>query len=284
MTMDRRTFLKAAAAAPCVFGLCELFAQDAPAGPEWFRQALARMKERKLYGVVIVAPEAAPEQLELGRQLRDLVDEDYPDVHEHFLTGVFVVMTPALAASSGVRKADEKENRFLLDPEGKRAAADKPEAKTFETPAAFAASFGSFLHGESGERLKARAEELAASAPAEVAAALRDLGADALETRDRASGTLSARAKELIPLYAWKRRTAADSEVSSRLRSIIERQYLAGSRLPFGTRAPKFIETCGGLMELPQEMETNEKDVAVDCGMGRIDDARVRKFLRFLTK
>src|SRR5262245_32020321 len=153
MSLDRRTFLKSVAAAPCIFGLRQLLAQEPDARPAWFKQALARMKERKLHGVVIVAPAAEPEQLELGRRLWDLLDGDFPEVHELFLTGVFVVMTPALAEASGVRKAGEKEDRFILEPEGKRVAADTRDAKAFDTPAGFVASFAPALYGESGERL-----------------------------------------------------------------------------------------------------------------------------------
>ncbi|HZL72595.1 MAG TPA: hypothetical protein VFC86_09050, partial [Planctomycetota bacterium] len=150
MSLDRRTFLKAAAAAPCIFGLREIFAQEPDARPEWYKQALARMKERKLHGVVIVAPAAEPEQLELGRRLWVLLDGDFPEVHELLLTGVFVVMTPALAESAGVRKADEKEDRFLLDPEGKRIASDIRDATAFDKAGGFVASFAPVLFGESG--------------------------------------------------------------------------------------------------------------------------------------
>jgi hypothetical protein len=242
--MDRRAFLSILAGAPVVFGLREVLAQEQDLRPEWFKQALARMKERKLHGVVIIAPADEAEQLELGR--------------------------------------------VLWDPNGRRIAADACGAKVFESPSSFASSFSPFLHGESGDRLKSRGEESGAAAPAEVRKALVDLGAEDIETRDRATDALLARAAELAPFYAWKRRTATDPEIGARLRSILERHFKAKakerpeSRLPFGTREPKFTEGCGGLMEVPLELEG--KDYAVDCGMGRIDGDRVRKFLRFLTK
>jgi hypothetical protein len=286
--MDRRAFLSILAGAPVVFGLREVLAQEQDLRPEWFKQALARMKERKLHGVVIIAPADEAEQLELGRRLWDVLEADAPDAHELLLTGVFIVMTRALAASSGACKAEEKDDRVLLDPNGRRIAADACGAKVFESPSSFASSFSPFLHGESGDRLKSRGEESGAAAPAEVRKALVDLGAEDIETRDRATDALLARAAELAPFYAWKRRTATDPEIGARLRSVLERHFKAKakerpeSRLPFGTREPKFTEGCGGLMEVPLELEG--KDYAVDCGMGRIDGDRVRKFLRFLTK
>jgi len=288
MSLDRRAFLKLTAAAPCIFGLRQLLLQETDARPEWYKQALSRMKERKLHGVVVISPAADPEQLQLGRQLWTLLNGDFPEAHELFVTGVFIVVTPALAGATGVRTAEEKENRFLLDPDGKRISADSVEPKAFESADGFVASFAPLLHGESDKRLKARADELAATAPTAVHNAIRDLGAEDIETRDRASAALLDRVAELAPYYAWSRRRATDAEIASRLRSILERHFMAkakdrpDSRLPFGTREPKYVEGCGGLMEVPQEFEG--KDYAVDCGMGRIDDTRVRKFLRFLTK
>jgi len=288
--MDRRTFLKAAAAAPCIFGLRELFAQEADKGSEWYRQALARMKERKLHGVVVIAPEPEADQLALGRQLWDLLDGDFPEAHELFLTGVFVVMTPALAESSGVRKADDKADRILLDPDGKRIAADTRDPNAFETAERFVKAFGPFLHGDAGERLKPRADELLASAPADVVTRLRDLAAEDIETRERATGTLAAWAEKFVPLYVWKRRTATDPEVRARLLAIIERNYLAapkdkpGARLPFGTRVPIFAGAgCGGLREV---IEGDKEDTGrmVACGMARVEEPKIRMFLRFLAK
>jgi len=290
MGLDRRTFLKAAAAAPCIFGLREIFAQEPDARPEWFKQALARMKERKLHGMVVIAPRSEEEQLALGRQLWDLLEGDFPEVHELLLTSVFVVMTPALAEASGVRKADETEDRFVLDPEGRRVAADTRDAKAFDTAAGFVASFGPFLHGNSWERLKARADELEKAAREDVPAALRKLGSEEIEEREWASGILLAWADKMAPLYAWKRRTATDPEVVARLKSVVERHFhtlaptVQGAQLPFGTRTPRFTNGgCGRRREV-LEIESKDSEEMVACGMARIDDSKVRMFLRFLTK
>jgi hypothetical protein len=290
MSMDRRTFLKAAAAAPCIFGLRELFAQETETRPEWFRKALDRMKERKLHGVVVLAPEADPKQLEFGRTLWLFLEGDFPEAHELFLTGVFIFMTPAAAEASGIRKPDEKETRFLLDPDGKRIAADSCGPTVFTRVDEFTASFASFLYGSSDQRLKARADEQGASAAAGVHTALLDLGADELEARDKATHILAGRAADLIPFFAWKRRTATDPEVASRLKSIIERHFRSladdapGARLPFGTRIPKFAN--GGCGSRREVVENEPKDTGpmVACGMGRVDEPRIQMFLRFLAK
>lgn len=291
--MDRRTFLKAVAAAPCIFGLRELFAQEGPSSPEWFRAALARMKERKLHGVVLIAPERLePDQRLMGTALRELLDGDHPDAHELFLGGVFIAMTPALAAASGLLKADEKGNRILLDPEGRRLALDATGPEVLETADAFTTSFEPFLFGKDGEWLKGRAEELEKNAPEDLRGALRDLGSEDIAIRERASGVLKVHAPDYHPLFAWNRRNAPDPEVRFRLRSILVHLYQSarkesfGPRLPYGTRIPQFVEGgCGSMVELA-EGEKKQKDGGemVACGMGRIEDPKVRLFLRFLTK
>lgn len=290
--MDRRAFLAVVAGSPLVFGLRDLFAQDSARAPEWYRAALARMKERKLHGVVIIAPgRVEPDQLDLGRRLRELLEGDSFEAHEVFLGGVFIVMVPALAEGCGLRKADERVDRILLDPEGRKIAAEAGDPKAFESAEAFATSFGGFLHGPAAERLKSRSEALLAAAPDEILGALRDLGAESLETRERASGILRAREPEYQPLLAWTRRNSPDPEVRARLKSILEQVYSNarkkdfGPRLPYGTRSPLFVEGCGGLIEVPSDVkEGDETNVVVDCGMGRIDGPKIRTFLRFLTK
>jgi len=291
--MDRRFFLKALAAAPCVFGLSELFAQEAAPSPEWLRVALARMKERKLHGVVLIAPERIePDQRLMGTALRELLEGDHAEAHELFLGGVFIAMTPSLAAASGILKADEKGNRVLLDPEGGRLALDATDLEVFEKPAVFTTSFEPFLFGKDRERLKARAEELEKSAPRELSAAFRDLGSEDIAVRERATGLMKAHAADYHPLFAWKRRIEPDAEVRFRLRSILENLYQGarkdafGPRLPYGTRIPKFVEGgCGSMDELPEgEKELKDDRGMVACGMAVMDEPKVKLFLRFLTK
>src|SRR4051812_6625627 len=76
MNPDRRTLLKTVAAAPLVFGLRELFAQDAPAGrPEWFDAALQRMSGLGRFGVVLVVPDPL--------ELKPAPAAPAPHEHEH---------------------------------------------------------------------------------------------------------------------------------------------------------------------------------------------------------
>jgi hypothetical protein len=294
MTMDRRTFLKtAAAAAPCIFGLRELFAQEgtpASTAPAWFKEALARMKERKLHGVVLIAPATAAEEKALGMALWDLLDGDHAAAHELFTGGVFIGMSPAIAVACGLRKEGEKENRILLDPEGMRVVAESFASEALKTGDAFAGSFEPFLFGKEAERLKARAEELLKTSPDELRSGLRELGGEDIEVRERAAATVQGHAADYHPLYSWLRRSAPDAEVRSALRSILERLYQSakkdafGPRLPFGTRVPKFVEGgCGGWREAPMD-EKDDKGSMVACGMARIEEPKVRLFLRFLTK
>ena len=292
MSLDRRAFLSIVAGSPFIFGLPELLAQEAPRGPEWFRKALAAMKERKLHGVVLITPKDEAGQKLLGQQLRTLVEGESTEVHEILLTGIFIVMVPELAVEAGLKKADEKETRFLLSPDGKRIAAEEGDPKAFEKPEAFCASFEPFLNGADQERLRTRAKEImSADLLDDVSNSLRDLGDESIEKRSKASAYLESRGSGLHPLLAWTRRTSTDAEVRGRVRSILERAYNAakpretGPRLPYGTRSPLFIQGCGGEMECPQEWEKDDgRDVGVDCGMGRIGDEKVVKFLRFLTK
>jgi len=293
MTMDRRTFLKAAAAAPCIFGLRQLFAQEAVAAataPDWFKAALARMKERKLHGVVLIAPATPGEEKALGMALWDLLDGDHGAAHELFTAGVFIGMTPRIAAACGLRKEGERENRILLDPDGTRIAAEIYTSETLATGEAFAKSFEPFLFGKERELLKARAEEANKSAPDELRLALRDLAAEGIETREQAASTVLAQAADYHPLYSWLRRTSPEAEVRSALRSILERHYQEakkeafGPRLPFGTRVPKFVPGgCGGMREVPENGKEDTGSMEA-CGRARIEEPKVRVFLRFLTQ
>jgi len=282
----------AAVAAPCIFGLRELFGQDTVAtstSPGWFKDALARMKERKLHGVVLIAPAGLAEEKALGMALWDLLDGDHAAAHELFTGGVFIGMSPQIAAACGLRKEGEKENRILLDPEGARIAAEVFAPEALKSGDAFAASFEPFLLGKDAERLKSRAEELLKRAPDELRSALRELGGEDIEIRERAAVTLQPYAADYHPLFAWLRRSAPDAEVRSALRSILERLYQSakkddfGPRLPFGTRVPKFTSGgCGGMREVAENGEDTGSMVA--CGRGSIEAPKVRMFLKFLTK
>src|SRR5690349_16771144 len=104
MVVSRRTFLTLAAGAPAMLGLKECFSAEktdvsprsnfAQPPPPWYQAGLLRMRERKLHGVVLIAPGAAPvEQRVAGSALWRLLEGPDPDVHELFMAGVFIGMT-----------------------------------------------------------------------------------------------------------------------------------------------------------------------------------------------
>jgi len=291
--IERRTFLSFVGftAMPALFGLPRLsFCQDADKGPAWFQSALKKMKELGMPGIILVRPTHPMEQQELGFGLWDIVDSQNPDAHEIFLTSAFICLTPELAERVGVRKADEKSNRFLLDAEGKRVVADIVTVETFARPDAFAASFAPFLHGRELQRLKERVAPLRRTLPDEARQAIELLDSEQVEVRDRAAGTLMKIGAAWHPLLALEHRTTSSEEVRARLKSILEAIYQGHAtkkedgRLPYGTRKPEFKEHgCGGWYEVS---ESDKEDVSsmVDCGMGRMSDAKVRILLRFLAK
>src|SRR5262245_4219499 len=116
--MNRRDFLRGATAAPLIFGLPTLFAQDEASRPAWLEAAFKRMKDNGLPGLVLVAPAAEDERRSLGEQLLKLVEQPNDDVRELFLETVVICMPPDLARKHG------DGNRLLLSPRGEKIAAD----------------------------------------------------------------------------------------------------------------------------------------------------------------
>jgi hypothetical protein len=319
MKTGRRAFLVQAAAIPGIFGLRELFAQEAASGtPGWFQKALQRMKETGRCGVVIVAPDQikiAPKKLDekllkqlegkeelrarleelycyqdvakadasrrlLGSTLWILANEDFPAAHELLCEAVFICVTSEIADRT-VRKTGDKRNRFLLDPVGHLLAADSVEAAVLENPEKFAPSFAPFLHGEGDVRLRERATAIQKGLDAEIVQALSQLTTDSADERDAATAVLVRRAESIAPFLVHFSLTAPGAEERGRAKDALTRYFAstmedaAGPRLPFGAYLPKFVESCAGLQL--------EKDVALDCGLGRAP-RKSRKFLLFLLK
>ena len=289
--MDRRTFLSALLAAPCVsFAGRFSFCQEADKGPEWYRAALRSMTERRSPGIVLVGPIALEDQSTLGLGLWAAVDGKCTDAHEIFLTSAFICLTPDLAAQVGLRKPDEKANRILIDGDGRRLAADLVPLDVFAKPETFAVSFDAFLHGADLARLKERAARARKSLPEEARLAIELLDSENVESRDRAVGTLQKLSPDFFCVFALEHRTTASAEVRGRLKSILESQYQAAAtdkvdgRLPYGTRLPEFKEgSCGGVREIPDPAPEDGGEM-IRCGMARISDPDVKKLLRFLTK
>ena len=269
--MDRRTFLSALLAAPCVsFAGRFSFCQEADKGPEWYRAALAKMKELGTPGIVYITPSTLQEQEAIGEGLWKVIEAPSPDAHEVFLASAFICLTPELAERVGIRKAGEKKNRFLLDPDGKCVRANTVKRSDFENPGTFCESFIPFLHGIDLWRLKERFATAHASMAEEAKVAMQELEAEAVDARDRAAQILLKHAATLLPVYAWERRHSAVVEVRAQLAGIIEKHFQSlkdDRRLPYGTSA---------------------SEVAVDscplCGRLRVSDPKVKKLLRFLTK
>ena len=261
--MDRRTFLGQAAAAPMVFGLAELFA-DEKATTSWYDAALERMKETRRYGILLVIPAEAKARETLGNALLARIEGPDAGAHELLCEAIFICVAKP---PDGV-----KGNRILLDPDGKRVASDTVKPTVFATDKGFVKSFRPFLHGPDNKRLRVHAESIRRDAPDEVRNALESLDARAIRDRDRATSTLSRHAEKTMPLLVYTGISALSLEARMRARSVITILYqnsatsTPGPRLPYGTtRLVEAVDSC-----LP-------------CGRSIIRHP-ARRFLRFLAK
>lgn len=300
--MNRRRFLRNAAALPFVFGLRDLLGQDADAGrPDWHLAAFRRMKETGRNGVVIVVPDPERDELvseavgggtKITRVLQDaarrrvglalwtLANEEHPGAHAIFTEAVFVCMTSELADRL-VRRPGDPKNRFLLDPEGRTIAADTVDATVLESPEAFTPSFTRFLHGGDGARLRERAEAVGKTLDDRLRKSLSRLSSESAEERDAAQAAILERADSIAPFLVQQSIAAPEAETRGRLKDVLASLYApgregaAGFRLPYGSYLPEFAEACGHLRL--------KEEAAVECGLGRAP-LRSRKFLRFLAK
>jgi hypothetical protein len=272
MMLSRRVFLAGAASAPFIYGLRELLSQEPKWEPDWYALARGRMKETGRFGVVLVVPDDKAGRERLGNALQALIEDEAEGPRELFCEAVFVCVTPEIARAC-VREAGERENRFLISPEGKRLAASKYQIALLEDPGWFLKSFGEFVHGDKGERLKERAGAIRAGLGEDVKRALSSLDADTVEERDEASALLQTEAEKIAPLLVETRVTSSNEEVQARCRAILRKSFeskapAAPPRLPFGCT-----------LENPQP----PRDTCAACGIAVIrEDAR--KLLRFLTK
>jgi hypothetical protein len=280
MNLDRRAFLGTTAAVPLLFGLRELLADDTPRqAPDWYARALRRMKETGRLGVVVVVPDGEEARLRAGRALWILANEEHPEAHELFAEAVFVCMTSEVA-DAVLRREGGRENRLLVDGDGKRAAADAIDPALLESPARFAASFRGFLHGESNDRLREQAARIGRDLTADLREAVVSLDADDAAAREASSRTLLKHADRIAPYLAWLG-AAGGAERSGRARDVLRRCYAAtredeaGPRLPYGAVLPEFTWACNMLVE--------GKEAAIRCGLASVP-APARKFIRFMTK
>jgi hypothetical protein len=256
--MDRRTFLMGA---PMVFGLREmLLGQDSPKNPKWFDEALARMKETKRDGVVIVGDGRA-----LGEALLALTESKDGDVREIFVETVVVCMTPALAK----RHFDTEKTRLLLDAAGKVESKDDVAVETYDDAKKFVESYRVLLHGKDGARLRAAAKRVADATLDEAIDKLDTDGA----TDEAAMAAVRAKAAGAVPRLVLARLEAVHKEGRERLRTIVDAQLTRA--LPYGSVLPRFASSCGEWVEAEEQV--------VKCGMAETPE-RSRKFLKFLTE
>jgi hypothetical protein len=242
--MMRRDFLRIAGATPLIVGLDRLFAQDNGI-PTWYADALKRMKETRRQGLVIVVPEEAGARELWSQALLALLDADHNDAREIFGIAVVVCVTPEIAAKT-VRAAGSKDNRFLLDTDGKALSSSTIDLDALKLEVFVKSSQELLL----GDRLKAAADAIAKDAPDSVRTALDKLGGESLEARDEARGVLEAKADAIFPLLVWMRITTKSQDVRHSIAAVIKGWTTSrgDSRVPFGAKIEKLelpINNCG---------------------------------------
>jgi hypothetical protein len=175
--------------------------------------------------------------------------------------------------------------RYLLDASGRRIEADRVDARCLADAAAFKSSFGPFLHGKDGDRLRQRAGEIRKELSADLRTAVDRLDAEEVEVRERASALLLKQAVGLMPFLVEMSLNGAPVERRGRAADLIEAYFqsvspkVAGPRLPYGCKIPVMVNAGCGMM---REKEEGEKELlAVPCGMA-IAPKESRRFLSFL--
>src|SRR5688572_24506778 len=216
--MNRRAFLSVAAGAPLVFGLRELLAQD-PA-PDFIDSALKRMKATRRFGVFLVIPEAEAARKTLGQGLVDRLPTGSKAGNsgfELFCAHVFVCVSPDQAAKRGLgAKVDGPMPgilRMLVNPEGKQVAADRITLDVFEDSAKFIQSFGAFIHGKDGDRLRDHAREIEKTLSGDLKKAAEHLSGEPADAT-KALETLVAAADSIAPWLLQLSRDRIDPRFS----------------------------------------------------------------------
>ena len=257
--IDRRTFLSAA---PFVFGLDRLAVQaQETAIPDWFKAALHRMKDTRRLGVVLVVDPADPN---LGLRLADCLQS--PNAAELLGQAVLITMIRPLARLH-VLQGDEAVNRILLDPDGRRLAADRVAPGAFADPIQFALSFRPFVEGVDGARLRERAVETP-----ELRDLLANLDAEDARTRQAAAAELVRMTDRHYPFLLWTSRQPGSPERRGRIQHALAGWADDKRRLPFGAEARQ-----------PLQMQVPAGDPCPTCGLGAVIESSAR-FLRFLER
>ena len=276
MRLARRDFLRFATGTPFVFGLTDLLAQSQEP-PAWWKEALARMKDRARPGLVFIAEESAEERKKLGWAIRDLLESEDGRAREIFCGSVVVCLRPGIARAC-LGDAAAPGRGIVLDPSGRVLEKFDLRLEDLKDPAVFEERFSKRLYGEGEARLAAAADRIRSTLRPEDKKAFEDLNAESAADRDRASATLLGGFNALSSLILHERRKAADGDLAARLRRIIDAHFEAadektpGPRLPFGA---KFEAGCSCAAE--------EEGVPSQCGMGRLE-GKGQRFLEFLEK
>ncbi len=160
--------------------------------PNWYHDALARMKTSRRHGIVLVVSDDEEERTLLANGWLALLQAHDPEVIETLAEGVFINVTPAIAKDA-VRRKNEPANRFLVNPDGKVLAADVCNLVPYLAADRFVRHSRKLLRGTGDSRLKAEAEAIRASLTDDLKALL-DAGVEA---------PLHDHAEQLVTLLVW---------------------------------------------------------------------------------
>ncbi|HEY3226705.1 MAG TPA: hypothetical protein VGK61_06920 [Planctomycetota bacterium] len=240
--MLRRDFLAILAGSPLVFGLRELLAQEA--APDYFTNALKRMKETRRFGVVLVIPSDKDAQKRLGEGLlaRLATGSKAGSVgFEIFCANVLICLSETKARDiSDGKPAGEGVLRILLNPEGKKVAADRVKLATLENFGLFRESFTKFINGEDGARLRDHALAIEKVMPEDLKQAVARLVGEPEEAR-AAMDVLKSKADTIAPWLVQK----MSEKSGAPFRAVLWGYYLeqAGKDpepcLPFGVKVER---------------------------------------------
>ena len=268
--ITRRTFLGQAAATPLIFGMGCLTSRSSTSKPDWFETALRRMMETGRCGVVIVVPEGEKDREFLAEALTGRLEDPDPETRRIFCEAVFVCLTRELC-DEALRGA---EDRFLLDPEGRRLAADTMSLTTCSSQRLFVDSFRAFIRGKGNSRLRERAEALGDRITPEIRDALAHLDDDSIDARETAAERLVAAADAILPYLVWRGTIETREDLRARYLGIVDRHidHLPERRLPYGCTWPSdsgyVAPRCSAVAR---------------CGLAAMVEPS-RRFLTFLTR